>query len=172
MKAPDNNILEYILSPKTILVEGDAEFILMEKFINKVTNTSASELGIHVISVDGTSFKRYFDIATELKLKVVAIRDNDGDYTKNCVDLYKDYLSEYIQVFSDKNNNRNTFEICIYKDNTEACNDLFANSRVSLSVQNYMLKNKADAAFELLEKKGDSLNVPTYIKEAIEWIKN
>lgn len=30
MKAPDNNILEYVLSKKVILVEGDAEFILME----------------------------------------------------------------------------------------------------------------------------------------------
>ena len=30
MKAPDNNMLQFALSKKSILVEGDAEFILME----------------------------------------------------------------------------------------------------------------------------------------------
>ncbi len=37
MKAPDNNILEFILSKKVILVEGDAEFILSERFFEIVT---------------------------------------------------------------------------------------------------------------------------------------
>lgn len=32
IKAPDNNILEFVLSKKVILVEGDAEFLLMESF--------------------------------------------------------------------------------------------------------------------------------------------
>ncbi|MCS5517283.1 hypothetical protein NWF32_27490 [Pseudomonas qingdaonensis] len=30
MKAPDNNVLELALCKKAILVEGDAEFILMD----------------------------------------------------------------------------------------------------------------------------------------------
>jgi hypothetical protein len=34
-----------------------------------------------------------------------------------------------------------------------------------------MLKNKADVAFELLDKKGEELDVPEYIENAIEWIK-
>jgi hypothetical protein len=34
-----------------------------------------------------------------------------------------------------------------------------------------MLKNKADVAFELLDKKATEINVPEYIKEAIKWIK-
>jgi hypothetical protein len=34
-----------------------------------------------------------------------------------------------------------------------------------------MLKNKAEAAFQLLDKKSSELAVPTYIKEAIEWIR-
>jgi len=41
---------------------------------------------VHVISVDGTSFKRYFDLAKILKIRVAAIRDNDGAYLKTCVD--------------------------------------------------------------------------------------
>jgi len=34
-----------------------------------------------------------------------------------------------------------------------------------------MLKEKADVAFELLDKKAEELNTPEYIKEAILWIK-
>ena len=172
MKAPDNNVLEFILSPKTILVEGDAEFILMEKFIQRVTGSTGSELGLHVISVGGTSFKRYFDIAKELNLKVVAIRDNDGDYEKNCKDLYTEYDENNIMIFADSDNERSTFEICVYKDNFTICDELFGVRRVSLSVQDYMLKNKAEAALELLEKKSDSMIIPAYIQEAILWIKD
>jgi predicted ATP-dependent endonuclease of OLD family len=35
MKAPDNNVLEFVLSRKVILVEGDAEFILMQSLYKK-----------------------------------------------------------------------------------------------------------------------------------------
>jgi hypothetical protein len=47
---------------------------------------------------------------------------------------------------------------------------LFAGGRKTLSVQEYMLKNKAEVAFQLLDKKASDLTVPQYIKEAIEWI--
>lgn len=32
MKAPDNNVLEFALAKRVLLVEGDAEFILIEAF--------------------------------------------------------------------------------------------------------------------------------------------
>jgi len=37
MKAPDHRVLDFVLSKKAILVEGDAEFILMEEFFKKIT---------------------------------------------------------------------------------------------------------------------------------------
>ncbi|KKL06588.1 hypothetical protein LCGC14_2594530, partial [marine sediment metagenome] len=66
MKAPDNNVLEFILSAKVILVEGDAEYILLDSFYSLVTGSSLEADDIHVISVGGTSFKRYLDIAKVL----------------------------------------------------------------------------------------------------------
>ena len=60
MKAPDNNVLEFVLSKKVILVEGDSEFILLDAFYKAVSKgASLDEENVHVISVDGTSFKRY-----------------------------------------------------------------------------------------------------------------
>ncbi|WP_350636635.1 TOPRIM nucleotidyl transferase/hydrolase domain-containing protein, partial [Pseudoalteromonas sp. GW168-MNA-CIBAN-0100] len=51
MKAPDNNVLEFILSAKVILVEGDAEYILLDSFYSLVTDSSLEADDIHVISV-------------------------------------------------------------------------------------------------------------------------
>lgn len=172
MKAPDNNILEYVLSKKVILVEGDAEFILMEALYKKITNEELSESDVHILSVDGTSFKRYLDIAKLLGIKTVVIRDNDLDYEENITNRYEDYVVvDNIKVFADNDNTRSTFEICMYQDNTTICDELFSRDRRILSIQDYMLKNKADVAFELLDKKATEINVPEYIKEAIEWIK-
>ncbi len=171
MKAPDNNILEYILSSKVILVEGDAEFILMENFYNKIMGESMEENGIHIISVGGTSFKRYLEIAQLLNIKTAVIRDNDGDFQSHCIDLYVDFVGRNIQIFYDTNNECHTFEVHLFQNNENICNNLFSPRRRSLSVKDYMLNNKSDAAFELLDKESDNLIVPDYIKRAIEWIK-
>jgi len=34
-----------------------------------------------------------------------------------------------------------------------------------------MLKNKTDAALQLLEKKGAELAAPVYVQKAVEWIR-
>jgi len=171
IKAPDNNILNFILSKKVLLVEGDAEYILMEAFYKKVTNSELAQSEVHVLSVDGTSFKRYLDISKQLKIKVAVIRDNDGNYQTKCVDLYTEYQNEHIKIFSDADNQRSTFEICVYQDNKDLCDELLGAARKTLSVQDFMLSNKADVAFELLNKQSTDLNVPKYIEAAIQWIK-
>ncbi len=112
IKAPDNNILEYVLSKKVILVEGDAEFMLMDSFFQTSKSKTLETSDIHIISVDGTSFKRYLDIAKTLDIKTALIRDNDGDYQTNCVNNYSDYSRfSNIKVFSETDNAVSTFEI-------------------------------------------------------------
>jgi hypothetical protein len=57
------------------------------------------------------------------------------------------------------------------EDNKSLCDSLFTTERRKLPIQEYMLKNKADVAFEILDKKANEIAVPLYIKGAIEWIK-
>lgn len=172
MKAPDNNVLEFALSKKVILVEGDAEFILLDALYAKHSGGSSLESdGVHVISVGGTSFKRYLDLARLLGVKTAVVRDNDGSYKKSCQENYVTYQMHNARVFADQDDERNTFEICLYRDNQAICDKFLGDARRTLSVQDYMLSNKADAAFELLEKTGDSLSAPAYIQEAIAWIR-
>lgn len=171
IKAPDNNILEFILSKKVILVEGDAEFILISPLYRNVTGENLDDSDIHVISVGGTSFKRYLDIAKILNIKTAVVRDNDKDFQAHCVDNYLDYLADNIKIFYEEDNAKSTFEICVYNVNKPVCDELFLPERRTLTVQDYMLKNKADVAFELLDKKADELIAPTYMRTAIEWIR-
>lgn len=170
MKAPDNNILEFVMSQRVVLVEGDAEFILFESFFKKATGVDLSSTDIHVISMGGINYKRYFEVAELLKIRTAVIRDNDGDYEKYCVEANEDYDNTLLQVFSDEDNDRYTFEICVYLDNIIPCHNQFEDRLISNTVPEYMIANKANAAFELLENQETGLVVPDYIKKAIQWI--
>jgi len=168
-KAPDNNVLEFAMSSKVILVEGDAEFILLAALYEACARATVESDGVHVIAVGGTSFKRYLALAKLLNIRTAVVRDNDGDYQRHCIDNYADLLGENARVFADKDDKRRTFEICLYEDNKDACDKLFGGARRSLSVIDWMLDNKAEAALALLETHGTDLNVPSYLSEAIEW---
>ena len=157
---------------KQLVKAGDAEFILMEALYSiSAPGCGLDADGVHVISVDGTSFKRYLELAKLLGIKVAAIRDNDKDHAANCVANYLDHVSPSIQVFADPDNARHTFEVCMYQDNKTICHELFEPGRKTLSVEEYMLKNKTDAAFQLLETKGAALAAPGYIQRAVAWIR-
>lgn len=166
MKAPNHNFLEFALSQKIILVEGDAEYMLLDKFYKNVSGRTHENDGVTIISVGGTSFKRYMEVAKILGIKTAVITDNDGDYETNCNVRYKDYTNENIKVFSDKNNDRHTLEVCVHADNREICSDLFKSDDQLQS----MLNNKSEAAFRLVDKHADELIAPSYIDEAIRWI--
>jgi putative ATP-dependent endonuclease of OLD family len=170
IKAPDNNILEFILSKKVVLVEGDAEYILLERFFEIVTGGKPNQLNTHIISVGGTSFKRYMEIANLLQIKTAVIRDNDGDFENNCIENYKPYSSKFAQVFYEKDNGLSTFEISLYQINSKICNELFSPGLRTRTVQQYMLDEKTDCAYDLLEKKSNEIAVPQYIADSILWL--
>lgn len=170
MKAPDNNILELVLSSKVILVEGDAEYMLIDAMYSKETGRSLENDNVHVISVGGTSFKRYMELARELGIRTAVIRDNDKDYQVNCVENYIEHVSDKIKVFSDEDTERYTFEVCLYQDNKAICDAMFSGGRISKTPLEFMLSHKAESAFQLLDNYSELLTVPDYIKRAITWI--
>lgn len=155
------------------MVEGDAEFILMEALYKRTVSKELSSSGIGVIAVDGKCFKRYLDIAKILNNKVAVITDNDHDYAVNITDNYSDYTPNQfpnIKICSDTDNTRNTFEVCIYQENQAICDSEFQTPGRRLTTVDYMLKNKAEAAYLLLKNKADTIVVPQYIQDAIRWI--
>lgn len=173
MKAPDNNMLQFVLSKKTILVEGDAEFILMEVLYKRTLTKELSASNIGVIAVDGKCFKRYLEISKILGNKVAVLTDNDKNYIDNITNNYSDYTQNQfsnIQIFSDCDNTRYTFEVCLYNDNQEICDAEFQTPLRRLNTLEYMLKNKAEAAYVLMKNRADTITVPQYIQDACVWI--
>ncbi|WP_394168742.1 ATP-dependent endonuclease [Saccharospirillum alexandrii] len=171
IKAPNNKILEFILSERVVLVEGDAEYILMEGMYKNIFGDEPENSNIHIISVGGTSFKRYLDLAILLEKKTAVIRDNDGNYQENCIANYKSYVNNHIQVFYDKNNDRNTLEVCLFRDNEDLCERLFSPGRRALTALEYMLSNKSDSALKILKEGLSDIEIPEYISQALAWIK-
>lgn len=170
IKSPSNNILEFILSEKVILVEGHAEYLLMQAFYENEFGQQIEDSGLHIISVGGTSFPRYLEIAKLLGIKTAVITDNDGDYQKNCIDRFTNFSSDMIKIFYSDDNTLNTFEKLLYEVNRDICDDLFAEGRRSITVLDYMLSQKAEVAFQLLDNKSAQLITPSYIEKGLEWI--
>ncbi len=166
MKTPPAGIIEFSLSDRIILVEGPAEYMLMDKFYKSVVGNKMETDNLQIMDILGLSFKRFLEIAKITGAKVAVITDNDSDYKKNCVDKYKDYAKDKnISVFYEKDDSKRTFEVVLEADNTAICNRLFGRNAVD-----YMLNNKTEAAFSLLNES--SIAVPDYIKRAIEWIRS
>ena len=164
----EGNII-FILSKKVALVEGDAEFILLENFFERIYNNKPYYFGINIISVGGTSFKRYLEISNLLKIKTAVIKDNDKDYQKNCIDNYVDYLTKFSKIFYETENEKNTFEISLYSLNKDLCEEAFGSKLKTRTVQEYMLSEKTEAAYSLLLKDNEII-IPEYIKSAFQWL--
>lgn len=162
IKAPNDNLLQFVLSSKVILVEGAAEFILMDKFIQKTAHKDSAAFGAWIIALNNLSFRRYMEVANLLGIMVAVVRDNDH----NPSEFYSELCTDKIKVFSDSDASRYTFEVCLYNDNKTALDELF---HAEQNVQEYMLKHKAEAAFQILKSDVD-LEVPKYIGDAIKWL--
>ena len=174
IKCPSNTILNFILSSKVILVEGAAEYILLEKFYKLHTNSDANIDKINIISVNGLSFKRYLDVAKKLNIKVAVITDNDKDYNSKIEEKYKEYINDdNIQIFSDTDDKRYTFEVCLYNDNENYLNKHIITTEADKL--KFMLNNKSESAYRILkdlENDSDNFTIPKYIMDAIEWIRS
>ena len=104
---------------------------------------------------------------------MIVITDNDKNYAENITAAYNGYINNEfanIRVYADNDNERYTFEVAIYRDNSADCDNLFSSDRRTLTVVDYMLSNKAEAAYKLLTEKEETLIVPQYIREALIWV--
>ncbi len=171
VKAPNSAVLELALSERCLLVEGNAEYMLIDSFHEKVTGQSLFGSGLSVISVGGLSFPRYLEIAQLLGIKTAVITDNDGNKQLTCIDRYEAFKDvENIKIFYDDDDNLYTFEVCLYRSNMQKCDLIFSEGRKTLTVEQYMLKNKAEVAYQLASNFGADLSPPGYVQDAIAWL--
>jgi putative ATP-dependent endonuclease of the OLD family len=178
-KLPGYDTLRLVLSQKSILVEGDAdELIVQRAYMDSNGGKLPIDDEIDVISV-GLSFLRFLELATVLQIPVVVVTDNDGDtaalerkYAK-----YKDI--EHVKIcydpvvdegelrVSDKPFNYNTLEPkLVESNNVDTFNGLFNTKHDLDSLHRYMRNNKTECALAIFSAN-TKINYPKYILEAI-----
>lgn len=165
--------LRVVLAKKAILVEGPSDELIVQKAFYQKHGCLPIEQGIDVISV-GLSFKRFLEIAQLINKPVAVVTDNDGNFQKNITTKYTEFSScTSIKIWADSNNQRNTLEpqfahvntfeklkaILGRKDNTK--DDLIK----------WMVNNKTTWALRVFSST-DIVEIPQYIKDAIDWISN
>lgn len=179
LKSPSNNLLQYILSEKVILVEGPTEYLLVPKFFKELYNESLDSLGINIISCSGVSYKRYLDIADKMGKKVAIITDNDKKESNIEEKNIFNNDHEKVKIFMDDSTDNWTWESCFYNLNCEKLDELIVTEDGAdylFHGQDYgkalgkMLNNKVDTAFIMYNSQYNFV-IPDYIKKALEWIK-
>lgn len=184
IKKPGYDTLRFLLCKKAILVEGDADELIVQKAYIQKYNKLPIENEVDVISV-GTSFLRFLELAKLLNKKTVVVTDNDGDIEAlEC--KYKEYIGAnkkaYIDICYDKETHTNqgdlklkngefnydTLEPCMVRaNNLEILNTILGKSfETEDELIKHMVNNKTDCALKIFESE-IKINYPTYIEEAI-----
>lgn len=185
MKKPGYDTLRFLLCKKAILVEGDADELVIQRAYKDKYQKLPIEDEIDVISV-GTTFLRFLEIADKLKKETIVVTDNDGDITA-LESKYSNYLGEnvkeYIKIYYDEEThinqgglvaknegkfNYDTLEPCLLRANTlEIINRVLDKSYFSDDdLIKYMVGNKTECALKIFNAE-ENINYPNYIKKAI-----
>lgn len=172
-KLPGFDTLRLVIAKKPILVEGPSDELIVQKaFMMQNENKLPIEDGWDIITVRGLSFKRFLDISILLEKEVFVVTDNDGNYTENICNKYKDYLShDFINICADTDEDFATLEPQIVNVNTlEDINTILGKDFDSKEdAIAFMTKsaNKTECALKLFETDIDWV-IPKYILNAIE----
>lgn len=75
--------LRLILADTTVVVEGPSDEIVFTRFFTDRFGREPLDCGVDVMSINGVSFGRCFELATLLGRSLFAIRDNDGHFPEH-----------------------------------------------------------------------------------------
>lgn len=182
IKAPNNNLLTFLLSKRIILVEGPTEYLLVPMFYKQITGNSIEEDEISIIACNGLSYQRYLNISKDLGKKVCVITDNDEK--EENIKMMKEYNqnNNFSHIFMSKDINNFTWEVCLFNVNKDILKQIISteeganyyykrNNALDIHCKK-MLNNKVDTAYELLVNEQITLTPPDYVKDAIEWVRS
>ena len=179
-KNSNNNILQFILSRKVLLVEGPTEFLLIPKIYEKIYNENIEDEGITIIDCGGIKYKRFEDIAKKMNKTVAVLTDNDNKQSN--LDFKNNYNQNEnnMKIFMDDSLDNWTWEVCFYNlnkqkldllvDADEKCDYKYHRKDYDNKTIGKMLNNKVEIAYKMYNSEFDYV-IPKYIKDCLEWIR-
>ncbi len=179
VKSDTSRMLDFLLARKILLVEGPTEYLLMPKFIKQKTGKTIDELGLSIIACDGVSYAKFLSLDQNANKRIAVMTDNDGDGDK--IEKAKNYNATHInsRIFMPSVITEWTWEVCFYEKNKLSLESQFPaepgaqyvfNGKPYPNTLGRMLHNKADIAYKMLVCETE-YNLPQYVEEAIEWLK-
>lgn len=194
-KACDYPTLRLILCKKAIVVEGPTDEMIITYFYKCEYGKHPFDDGIELISVGSLAFKHYLKLANWLNIKVAVVTDNDSKSPAEVEARYlDDTVRDNIKVFTESDLALNTLEPSFLKANADHLDKvaqiIIKQRKTPIAKSDllaFMLNNKTEWAFRILQSIRDkdketidlevsedklyTLNIPAYIKDAINWIR-
>lgn len=167
-KLPNFDTLRLILADKVLLVEGPSEQLVVEAVCEKYFQKSTAELGIDVISIAGTPFKRWFSLAKLLERPVVGIRDNDGQPAQHWRKKYELTDDSLLELYVGDPVDGHTLEPQIVKANSEnhpLLREILA-VEPEVNLEEWMKNNKTEAALAIAVSERNVV-FPSYFVDAV-----
>ena len=175
----DANRTNLLFAKGVILVEGDAEHILIPEIVKKVLGVSLDELGISIINIGSTGFenvaqlfhndrvKRNCSILTDNDLSIVELPDpliGDSDYVKSC--RQSEVSGKARKIKLDKYCEENDYLKPFYAKHTFEVDFLNANNKFEINqTVKKAYKHKADR--ERIKKLIDDEDIAVSGKEVL-----
>lgn len=162
--------LRLILADEIVVVEGPSDEIVFSRFFRDKFGRDPLDHGVDVMSINGVSFRRCFELAALLNRRIFALRDNDGQSPDHWRNAIGDYLQEDRRLFfiSDPNEGK-TLEPQIARANDcESLCRVFGKQRKDIDdFVSWMQANKTEYALAIATSKY-ALNPPPYIKDLLD----
>lgn len=159
--------LRILLADRMVLVEGPSDEILFNRFFSDKYSKEPLDVGVDVMSINGTSFRRGFELAALLDKRMVAIRDNDGKNPDDIRAKLNEYLSDgRRELYVGDVTGGETLEPQLIHANREELIRRILDVEDGKDLLQWMTHHKTDAALTLAETD-EELTAPKYISEAI-----
>lgn len=170
-RLPGYDTLRLVLAKRSILVEGPSDELVVHKAYEHEHGKPALADGVDVISVGSLAFKRFLEIAAELRLEVTVVTDNDGDLDKLRA-KYAAYLTgahPSIRILFDEDVNAPSLEDQLVKKNGQDVMNAALGTALGSGDEliSYMKARKTDCALRLFETNV-VWEAPEYIQRAVD----
>ena len=151
-KMPGYDTLRLILSKRVFLVEGPSDELIIQKLYRQKHGKLPIENGVDIISVRGTSFARFLEIAKILNTEVLIIPDNDGKASSRLT-KYSAFTSSTIKLAMSNDDALFTLEkILIHCNGRDKLNKILGKKYATdEELFDYMSDNKADCALAIFK---------------------
>ncbi|MDH2455531.1 AAA family ATPase [Corynebacterium bovis] len=160
--------LRLILADLIVVVEGPSDEMVFTRFFADKFKKEPLDCGVDVMSVNGTSFARCFELAAVLNRSLFAIRDNDGQEPEDLRDEVSSHLKDSEREFyiGDPRLGHTLEPQIVNANDMDSLRRALSKSE-KVDPATWMKEHKTDAALAIATSE-HRLKAPPYMEEVLQ----